>query len=321
MKKFLAMVLAAMLLLSVGAVAVAEENVESSTGAPNFTKKLTVVNDGTTVDNVTFSFTATFTEYKPDNKEGTEADSSVSGPELTLSDVTLSSNTTSGTVTITHQQNFPKVGVYTYNVIETAATVAGIVNTNKTMLLKVTVINGTNGLEEKYALYQGDDKSREVENKYQAGSLSISKTVKGGMGDTTEYFEFKVILNGEKGKTYADSFTVTGGSYTSNPTSVKINEEKTFYLKHDETFTIKNIPYNVTYTVTETNENKNNYTTEKNNESGTISRASVTADFTNTREGSNPDMGITTDSLPYVMLLGFVLLAGAALLMKRRMAH
>lgn len=326
MKKFLAMVLAAMLLLSVGAVAVAEENHQKEL----FTKKLVISNNETQIGDTEFSFTAVLSKYF----DGTNEDSSVEGADLTFSKVTLSSaeDKQSGTVTLTHG-DFPKVGIYTYEVSENDTNKAGIVNHSGPMLLVITVMNGTNGFEYEYAFYpkgESTAKGNEITNTYNAGKLEVSKTVSGKLGNQKDlYFGFKVKLEGETGKNYAKNFAISGGTYSNNPKAIQINEEATIYLKHNETITIANVPYNVKYTVTEVQANENGYTTKVNGEdsadgvaSGTISASTLTVAFENIKGSEySPDTGITTDSLPYVMLLGFVLLAGAALLMKRRMAH
>ena len=106
-----------------------------------------------------------------------------------------------------------------------------------------------------------------------------------------------------------------GGSYDSNPTSIAIDTEATFHLKHGETLSIANLPYGVSYTVTETA--AEGYTTTKEGDSGSINAPAQTAAFTNDRT-TTVDTGITTDSLPYVLLLGIVVLAGAVLFIKRR---
>lgn len=325
MKKFLAMVLAAMLLLSVGAVAVAENHTKEL-----FTKKLDITNNGTEIVATEFSFTAAFSKYS----DGTNEDSSVTGVDLTFGEVTLSSaaDRQSGTVTLTHG-DFPKVGIYTYDVSENDTNKAGIENHSGAMVLVITVMNGTNGFEYDYAFYPNGTssaKGNEITNTYNAGELKVSKTVSGKLGNQKDlYFEFKVKLEGETDKNYAEGFAISGGTNTNNPETIKINEETTIYLKHDDTITIANVPYNVKYTVTEVDANKNGYETRVNSEdsadgvaSGTINESTQTAAFENIKGSEySPDTGITTDSLPYVMLLGFVLLAGAALLMKRRMAH
>ena len=108
---------------------------------------------------------------------------------------------------------------------------------------------------------------------------------------------------------------MSGGSYEGNPSSITIGGEATFYLKHGETLSIANLPYGVSYTVTEMA--VEGYTTTKEGDSGSITAATQTAAFTNDRT-TTVDTGITTDSLPYVLLLGIVVLAGAVLFIKRR---
>ena len=213
-----------------------------------------------------------------------------------------------------------KVGVYEYTLQEVAGTTAGVAYYGQNIKLVVTVVNGENNnllcIAGVHTESSGD-KSDTFENTYSAGTLKVSKTVAGNLGDKNKYFEFKVTLTGENGKTYGASYAVTGGSKDDNPKSIVIGQETTFMLKHGDTLSIANLPYNVTYTVTETADA--DYETTKTGDHGTISAAEQTAAFTNTKEGSI-DTGVTTENLPYVLLIGFVVLAGAALLIKRK-AH
>lgn len=319
MKKFHAILLAAMLLLSVGAVAVADEEVPATN---LFTKKLDILNTGTTIGDVIFSFKTTFNNYKADNISTTEAvKEDVNAPIVTLGSVTLNSTTTSGNVTISHG-TFPKVGIYTYDVTENETNVAGIVNYDKTMQLKVTVTNDDKGgFNTSYKLHTNNTKVTEITNTYKAGSLSVNKEVTGALGDKNKYFDFTVVLTGESGKNYAETFnasTTTADEGQNNPTIVKLGSNN-FTLKHGQTFQIENLPYGVSYTVTESS--YADYNTTKSGDTGSIDASAKVAKFTNTKGDTSPDTGITTDSLPYVMLLGFVLLAGAALIIKRRVAH
>ena len=92
----------------------------------------------------------------------------------------------------------------------------------------------------------------------------------------------------------------------------------TFKLKHDGTATFGNLPAGVTYTVTETP--VDGYTTTISNDGkGTIVAGLNEVTCTNHKHGEIPT-GVTTENLPYVLLIGFVVLAGAALLIKRK-AH
>ena len=88
-------------------------------------------------------------------------------------------------------------------------------------------------------------------------------------------------------------------------------------LKHGDTLSIANLPYNVTYTVTETP--VDGYTTNNIEQKGTIVAGLNEVTFINEKSGTI-DTGVTTENLPYVLLIGFVVLAGAALLIKRK-AH
>jgi len=211
--------------------------------------------------------------------------------------------------------------VYTYTITENAGKTAGMTYDTASRTLKVTVVNGDTEGTFKIAgtsLVGTDDKKSDTfNNVYSAGKLDISKTVTGNMGDESKYFDFTVTLTGDGVSDYAESFFVEGGSHTSNPTSIKLGEATTFKLKHGETIHIANLPYGVTYSVTEADYTSEGYTTSKTGDTGTISSASHTAAFTNDKT-AQIDMGISTDSLPYIMLLGIVTMIGAAMLIKRR---
>lgn len=306
MKKFVAILLTLMLVLGVSA-AFAE-----GTSLTNASFNKVYAEEGGTAPAATFTFTAA----PAGSGDGATGD----GPALTISNVEARG---AGTypAKITPVTDFPTVGKYYYKVSETQGNVAGITYDASALYLMVLVTNGDNGtLVPSYYLYTNNDmlaKQDTFTNTYKAGKLNISKTVTGNLGDKTKYFEFKVKLTGEAGKTYGDSYAVSGGSYATNPTSIKIGEETTFMLKDGETISIANLPYGVTYTVTETA--ADGYTTTKTGDTGTINAAEMTAAFTNSKTGSI-DTGVTTESLPYVVLMGFVVLAGAALLLKRK-AH
>lgn len=99
--------------------------------------------------------------------------------------------------------------------------------------------------------------------------------------------------------------------------TIKINgEETTFLLKHGETISIANLPYGVTYTVTETA--ADGYTTTKTGDTGKVSAADQTAAFTNDKTGT-PDMGVNLTTLPYILVFaGVIVIAGAAFITRRR---
>lgn len=206
--------------------------------------------------------------------------------------------------------NYDKVGVYQYTLKETPGNLAGVTYDNTEYYLKVTVINQDGQKVRVAALHKGSasgNKENSLENTYTAGALQITKTVDGNLGDKTKYFEFKVTLTGMGESVYADSYNVTGGSYTGNPTTIAIGTETTFKLKDGDTIKIANLPAGVKYEVTETE--AEGYTTTKTADTGTIEGSVATAAFTNTKNGE-VDTGIRLDSLPYLMMLA---IAGAGL--------
>ena len=207
--------------------------------------------------------------------------------------------------------------MYEYTLKEVAGTTAGVTYYDKGIKLVVTVVNDNNGKLRIAAVHTestGEAKSDNFPNTYKAGELDVSKTVTGNLGDKNKYFEFKVTLTGEEGKTYRDSYAVTGGSNTANPSTIKIGEETTFLLKHGDTITIANLPYGVKYTVTETA--AEGYTTEKTGDTGEINAADQAAKFTNTKEGSI-DTGVVLNNMPYILVLA-VLAAGVAVFIIRK---
>ena len=166
----------------------------------------------------------------------------------------------------------------------------------------------------------GEGKKDDFDNLYSAGELEVHKDVEGIMGNKDKYFEFRVQLTGEEGKTYQDSYAITGGSYDANPDSIEIRPgettEATFYLKDDDTIHIKNLPYGVEYKVSETP--VADYVTTETGTEGEVDAAVEQANFTNTK-GGTVDAGVVLDSAPYLFTLTGA--AGVGLLLTLRRRH
>lgn len=132
--------------------------------------------------------------------------------------------------------------------------------------------------------YTRDDtvKINEIENQYYAGSLSVTKAVEGNAADKDKRFEVTVVFTKPEGSiinsditysavtaetgTTAEKITIVGqttdgnkwvrlsGSTSGDSTQALTNTVK-FWIKSGETVTFNNIPYGVTYTVTESDPN------------------------------------------------------------------
>ena len=321
MKKVFAGFLAAAMMLSLSVAAFAADAIiptYTDQETVTLTKVYKLVGAGT-------SPAETFTVEQVGDGSVTDGDAE-SAPHLgTINGASFAAGAASetgatGTITIT-LPTYTTVGVYEYTLREVAtAATAGVTYRSEDIKLVVTVMQGEDGKIRVAAVHTEDasgTKSSSIENTYSAGTLSVHKTVNGNMGDHDKYFTFTVKLTGETGKNYGGSYAVSGGTNTSNPTSVVIGQEATFYLKDGDTISIANLPYGVTYEVTENSYVNDGYTTTSTGNTGSISSASAIAEFTNTKNG-NVDTGIHMDSLPYIVALALVLGFAVVMIARRR---
>lgn len=220
---------------------------------------------------------------------------------------------------------YDSVGVYTYIIHEVEGNSAGVTYYGDAILLRVTVIEQDGKLRIAAVHTEdpestGEGKKDDFDNLYSAGKLEVHKDVEGIMGNKDKYFKFTVQLTGEEGKTYQDSYAITGGSYDANPTSIEIRPgettEATFYLKDDDTIHIENLPYGVEYKVSETP--VADYATTETGTEGEVDAAVEQANFTNTK-GGTVDAGVVLDSAPYLFTLTGA--AGVGLLLTLRRRH
>ncbi|MGO5276481.1 DUF7601 domain-containing protein [Holdemanella porci] len=210
---------------------------------------------------------------------------------------------------------------------------------------------------------QNDKKVADIQNKYYAGSLNIKKEVTGNAGDKNELFKVTVTFKNESKANMKSDITYKNfydeyGNQTTDATSLSwtdtvngtthTKEKKTvsFYIKNGTTVRFDNIPYGVTYKITETQPEDDKYThtfeheeaegevtfggvslaadrvtlestntsktaAEKWNKAkarGSISDDSDTVTITN-KKTSMIDIGVITSDAPYVawlLLIGIV---------------
>lgn len=329
MKKLLALALTLVMVLSLSVTAFAEEP-HTDMNSVTISMTYEATNTGTTSPEETFQFTIARSSVT-DAADGITQENM---PLPTIGSVQYAAGdagneaTKKKDVTITLPE-YTSVGIYTYTVTATPGTTAGVTYWAKPIKLVVTVIE-QNGKVRVAAIHtedEGGQKSDAITNTYSAGSLAVTKNVTGNMGDRNQYFKITVTLTGEGGKTYAVSYPVSGGSKLVNGTddaaasTISIGTPTDFYLKHGETFTIKNLPYGVTYTVVEDDYTQSDkydaaqYGFSDNQKK--IDSDSDTVTITNNK-GVAVDTGIALDSLPYVLLLAVSVVGMAAFVMKKR---
>lgn len=308
MKKFVSILLVLILMMSLSVAAFAAEVEAPAEASPapttaTLAKVVTVTNDGTKMPAQTFSFEV----GKVSVTDAAAGITVANMPAPTVADVTYAEGESgSKTLTITLPE-YTSVGVYTYTITEKAGSTAGMVYDTAPRTLKVTVVNGTT--EGTFAVAgtvlvgtTDNKKSDSFNNVYNAGSLEITKTVTGNLGDKSKDFTFSVILNAPEDKTVSSKITVGGRE----PVAFESGHTYTFTLRHGQSYTFGNLPYGVEYTVTETA--ADGYTTKVNNTAANtitseISAATQTAAFVNDKNDGNLDLGVSMDSLPYILML------------------
>lgn len=283
LKKFFAGVLAAAMMLTVGATAAFATEPAASTitvpgsginGAKMFTEsdadlaltKTLKVENGTAPDSMTFNFTV---------KNAAQADVATPSVEFKTTDNTNSALFTAGTYTRTFNVNLAtilgtnktKVGEYTYTISENDTQIPGITKDNNELTLKVTVVNATGEIGGGYgyyaALYRGGKKIEATDafhNTYSAKSLTLSKTVRGDFANLNTTFDFKVkffakndVANSNyKGPrvtelTGGNSDDITVNSY------LQLDKVYTVTLKHNGSVKFDNLPDGIQYEIYEDN--------------------------------------------------------------------
>lgn len=346
LKKFFAGVLAAAMMLTVGATAAFATGTTTpvandGNGTFTITKKYATENDNTFAPAETFKLKQTDKSGKqmsvsydgvvPDLKTVTGEATGIVG---VVSFTTESSNEQTGDFTI----GLPKydgVGVFTYTLEEVSATNAGIQNDGRTFTVTVYATQGDDGIETGVTVHEGTSKGTKVtsiNNKFQAGALTIHKDVKGSMGDKAYEFPFTVTLSSAKPVTA--TLRVNGETSTVKFEKAEDATEYTatlpFKLSNGKDYTIGNIPYDVTYTVSEDGEtngtltvgsdvNAVKYDVEYSNNNGAkVEGATATVTVTNTAGDVVIDTGVILDNAPYIALLAIVAIGGVALMLNKR---
>lgn len=348
LKKFFAGVLAAAMMLTVGATAAFATNTTDTTnsmivadgnGVANatLTKKL-VVAEGIAPQSMTFKFTVG--DGQADTAKSVKAGIVGNGfvqPSVTFSktgDNQYTANTYSQDFTMDLVKllgaNFNKVGKYAYTISENDTKIPGITKDNRTLKMIITVVNKTSenlDYNTGYGYYVGlfnqdGSKADDFTNTYNAYNLTVEKVVKGNFADLNDPFTFNITLSKDANKdnNYAGAIvTVSDSTNPANNASWAIDgTTRTITLKHKQTATISNLPVGVTYTVTETRTDGWVYDTKGEVETATAINADKNeVTITNEHEGT-PDMGVVLDNAPYIAMLAIVAIGGVALMLNKR---
>lgn len=252
--------------------------------------------------------------------------------------VTSTAGGTDQTFTINYADlGITRPGVYYYTLTEKDEGVAGVTYADPIILV---VTAGYNSDTDTTLSYWGQlhesaafgTKNAKFTNTYSAGQLQLTKTVTGNMGDRDYKFGFTVKLesdkpvngalnlNGTVDNTIKFEKNTETGKYEATVTGIE--------LKSGETYNLSNIPYGVTYTVSENGEASGKLTVGEGDaaktyevtytaKSADVESDVIKAGVTNSC-GATIDTGVILDNAPYIALLAIVAFGGVALILNKR---
>lgn len=354
LKKLFAGIVAAAMIATMSFPAFAAES-NLKDGKIELTKTFTAANQGTTSQEEDFTFTITAGATVNGKRVEVVNNKDLTGVPGFGTDKTLVkrvdkltagvADKDSGTFTIDPKEelNITRPGIYYYTVTETDNGIQGVTYA-KPLTMKVTAgyatadateltywVALTRDTAETNFMFNQDKKvgqDKAFENTYSAGDLVVTKAIRGSNGDRAHEFNFTITLKGQKG---------TKVSYTvdDKPTTGIIGEDGTLTIPNikmadNGQFVISNIPYGVTYTISEKTEG---YTATAKKGSDTanltatdntaeyndsVDAASTTIAFTNTLGNTVIDTGVILDNAPYILMLAVVAGGAMTLVIKKR---
>ena len=353
LKKLFAGILAVAMMATMAAPAFAATSTGKTDDVTVTNNKFNIVKNYTLTNEGTESPAETFKLYQV-SKSGTNMGKIYNGTAPDLIGETVDGKFIVGTVSFdkadtTRSKNFEielpnytGVGVFTYTLKELTGDTKGVAYDPATFVVTVYVFQGETGLETKVTVHDSANAQKEnknkldsIDNTYSAGTLTVTKVVKGSLGDKSKDNKFTMTVTFEKpatGTVSSEIIMKTNGTETERFTpewNANGKYIKTIEVAHEDNITFENIPYGVTYTVVE-----NDYTGEEygyqaaryaiddasaDGVKNTIDSANETVTVTNEKEGT-VDTGVILDNAPYIALM-MVVVAGAAVMIIKKRRH
>lgn len=328
MKKFVSILLVLVLMMSFSAAAFADGGETPSTANTSvekvtINKTYVVENPGTTAPAETFNFTITPISV-------TDAPTDVTAPPVlngntgSIAFVAIS-GTSTGSFDI-DLSPITAIGVYTYTITENSGTTAGVDYDSTVIKMVITaVINKEGNLEKYVAFYKNDDTDKSgtggsldaFTNTYKAAGgsdkdsgVNVKKVVTGNQGDKAKKFAITITFTAPKDKTVKGNITYTVGEdhYTiSAGDGWTGSKDATVEIAHNTTVHFINVPYGVSYNVTEADYTRANggYDVPDYTYTNTTKVVAANTELVTVTNNKNVPIpgGVSMDSLPYILML------------------
>ena len=235
------------------------------------------------------------------------------------------------TVGMTYDSNSKWLVVNVYNDVDNTSKE---IKANSNLLVNAVVLSSdpTDALNTDGNLSSMSEKKiDQIDNKYEAGTYTVKKLVKGNMSDRQKEFDFQATFTKGEGVTTAGYITVDGSAFDKDNNQLVVfngnTATYTFKLAHNGTVNFGNIPYGVTVKVVELNTENSEYTVEYNTDANVDvkiggdatkgEKTSGAAEITN-KSTVNVDTGVILDNAPYIALLTIVAAGAVVMIMKKR---
>lgn len=318
MKKLISMLLALVMTVSLATVAFAAEGEAGAwdgnydaTSPFTFNVNKTYTSTENFVPLETLSFTVKSDENNPN-------DAMITVEDLVVTDL--------NNVITVKAPSFTEAGVYEYTIQEKQGNTAGVTSyddstihivilveyDNQNHCLKINNVNS-------YIKKVNGTKTDTFENEFKTNDFTVAKDVTGNMASETDEFQIQVRLYTDKAvltDIQVAGETVQPGAWQNGTYETTLN-----ISKNDGPITFADIPYGVTVTVSENNDETvmNGYTFVKYTVNGTDAQnvSFVIGEEENAvvvlnEKTAEVDTGITLDSVPFLLILA-VCIGGAVL--------
>ena len=340
MKKFLAILLALVLCLSLGVTAFAADDVNP----PAEGGETPAAAAGATHDPVTLTKAYTLngaeTQVYPEETLTFTVEADEANPDASM--ITIADVDTAESLNIVLEfPTYTKMGVYTYTITEDEGETLGVTYDSAAVTVVVTVINekagdGTTDVLKAYVQIfneEGEKTADEGEdpteasftNDYGVGQLTVTKTVTGNLASNTKLFTIHVSFSGGTNAGAPISYTLPDGTEAELPFEADGTATLDIELKHQDSAVFTNIPAGVSYTVEEDEQHttgdlnsEEGYTASYENEEGEIAAEDdITCTVTNEKK-TEIQTGISLDSLPYILIAVAVVAALVIMVIRKR---
>lgn len=332
-----AMAMASMMMMSVCVVNAAAEENEPIT---QLNLKKTVTTDGNTYQpNTSFSFHVENGEAAENWRDNVVYAGVTGGIKATQTigfqpsgEDTLAAVYSKNATLEINAEVFEHAGVYHYVVTEDAGSYEGIDYDTAGRDVYLFVYNGADG-----ALYvgnvitenNGEKGDLEFINDYGAENdtthdVTIKKTITGNQGVKNKSFEFKVAVNGGQGELYKVVVKKNANAQALTEYITSNEAETSYQISDTGSITIYGLTESDKYNVTETDANKDGYTTTIDGETtatgtktGTTKEDGTVVQYVNEKDAAVVT-GVAKKYTPYVLLVGAAGALGSVFFRRKR---